>query len=168
MSAIEYLHALGIGHGDVCVENIFLTYDHHHHSTSDEREGRRICVKLGDLGRPYASPEILSPVEHQHQHEDKEKELDPRAADIWAAGIVYLVMRMGRILWRNAVEDEDGRYAEYLRGRRSCEGYEGIEGLGSTQCHNVIYAMLDPGPRRRIRAGEVTRSEWLFGYLNHI
>lgn len=195
MSAIEYLHALGIGHGDICVENIFLTYDPPIYSESSaemERNGR-ICVKLGDLGSavvvaspsssssasasahsrfsggekwkdqdiyalclglslgiekfddlsppsirlrrrkrgPYASPETLSPVEREHEDEPEDKEIDPRAADVWAAGIVYLVMRMGRILWRSAVEAEDGRYAEYLRGRRRCEGYGGIEGLGS-------------------------------------
>ncbi|OOF93826.1 hypothetical protein ASPCADRAFT_516807 [Aspergillus carbonarius ITEM 5010] len=191
MSAIEYLHALGIGHGDICVENIFLTYDPPIYSESSaemERNGRiyiyALCLglslgieKFDDLSPPsirlrrrkrgpYASPETLSPVEREHEDEPEDKEIDPRAADVWAAGIVYLVMRMGRILWRSAVEAEDGRYAEYLRGRRRCEGYGGIEGLGSTQCRNVIYAMLDPDPRRRIRAGEVTRSEWLFGSLD--
>ncbi|PWY69520.1 kinase-like protein [Aspergillus heteromorphus CBS 117.55] len=115
---------------------------------------------------PYAAPEEMgrwSAWSGADAGAGAGKEYDPRPADIWAAGIVYLVMRLGRILWRRAAEDEDARYAEYLRGRRATEGYPSVEGLGTTQCRNVVYAMLDPNPARRIRAADVLRSEWLFG-----
>lgn len=30
------------------------------------------------------------------------------------------------------------------------------------QCRNVVYAMLNPDAKRRIKASEVMRSEWMY------
>lgn len=184
MSAVEFLHEMGIVHGGVCVENVFLSC-----------YPNGVCVKLGDLGNatvldyhgtgycgsgyyaawkeevyplarglsmgiqkfekleedtrqgrcasrrnPYLAPEVLSfsPTSHsssiyrRHGYGKSSRWVgdDPRAVDIWAAGIIYLVLRLGRIIWRSASEDADGRYAEYLMGRKRREGYGVIEGLG--------------------------------------
>ncbi|OJI87565.1 hypothetical protein ASPTUDRAFT_62009 [Aspergillus tubingensis CBS 134.48] len=237
MSAVEFLHEMGVVHGCVCVENIFLSHSYY----SDG-----VCVKLGDLGdarvldsqlshdhdhvgvkggdgggdgyyaawkedvyplvrgvsmgigkfeelelegrcdrrkrvNPYAAPEVLSPPSpssHSSAYSSAYRRRgyetssgivgdDPRAVDIWAVGIIYLVLRLGRILWRSASEEEDGRYAEYLAGRKRREGYGVIEGLGGAQCRNVVYAMLNPDANRRIKASEVMRSEWMYNLDVH-
>ncbi|RAK99670.1 kinase-like protein [Aspergillus ibericus CBS 121593] len=133
-------------------------------SSSGPSSSLHIIPKRGKMG-PYASPETIPCPTTNTQYPYYKGGYDPRASDVWAAGIIYLIMRMGRILWTCA-DEEDTRYEEYLIGRRRCEGFQGVEGLGSMQCRNVIYAMLDPDPRRRIRASEVVRSEWLFGYYS--
>ncbi|RDH24218.1 kinase-like protein [Aspergillus niger ATCC 13496] len=238
MSALEFLHEMGVVHGGVCVENVFLSWDCPSEDGSGNH-GNGICVKLGDLGdarvfdsrefhgllghvgedgggggyyaawkedvyplvrglsmgirkfeelegmqgrrmmrNPYLAPEILSPCslrsssiycrQQRYTCSSGEKGRgDPGAVDIWAAGIIYLVLRLGRILWRSASEDEDGRYAEYLAGRKRREGYSAIEGLGEAQCKNVVYAMLNPDANRRIKASEVMRSEWMYNLDLH-
>ncbi|KAK1143637.1 hypothetical protein N8T08_006247 [Aspergillus melleus] len=115
--------------------------------------------------RPYYSPPrkvrgliaYLPPEEFRPQSDMP----DHRVGDLWAAGLTYMAMRCGRLLWRMACEDEDGGYRAYLHGRQQAEGFFPIEELGEVRCRNVVYAMLHPDPSRRIRAAEVLRSEWL-------
>ncbi|PWY67765.1 kinase-like protein [Aspergillus eucalypticola CBS 122712] len=203
MSAVEFLHEMGVVHGCVCVENVLIF------SGDASGNGNGVCVKLGDLGdarvldsqlshdhvgvkdgggdggycaawkedvyplvrglsmgigkfeelegrcdrrkriNPYAAPEVLhhppSPSPYSSAYSSAYRRRgygnpslgvagddDPRAVDIWAVGIIYLVLRLGRILWRSASE-EDGRYAEYLAGRKRREGYGVIEGLGGVR-----------------------------------
>lgn len=49
MSALEFLHEMGVVHGGVCVENVFLSWDCPSEDGSGNH-GNGICVKLGDLG----------------------------------------------------------------------------------------------------------------------
>lgn len=58
---------------------------------------------------------------------------DRRAGDVWAAGLIYMAMRCGRLLWRRASEDEDGGYRSYLEGRQHTRGYFPIEELGEVR-----------------------------------
>ncbi|OJJ66741.1 hypothetical protein ASPBRDRAFT_137337 [Aspergillus brasiliensis CBS 101740] len=190
MSAVEFLHEMGIVHGGLCVENVFLScypngvcvyplvrglsmgIQKFEKLEEDTRRGR--CASRRN---PYLAPEVLSfsPTFHsssiyrRHGYGKSSRGVGdgPRAVDIWAAGIIYLVLRLGRIIWRSASEDEDGRYAEYLMGRKRREGYGVIEGLGEAQCRNVVYAMLNPDANRRIKASEVMRSEWMYNLDIH-
>ncbi|GFF33513.1 serine/threonine-protein kinase hal4 [Aspergillus udagawae] len=178
MRAVAYLHDRGIAHRDLKPENILLTV---YGAVKLADFGSAVCLSRGDAsdsdtevegegdadGRvafsyspprkllgtiPYIAPEELCEVQ----------KVDPRAGDVWAAGLVYTAMRCRRLLWRMASEEEDGRYREYLVGRKGEEGYAPIEGLGEKRCRNVVYAMLDPNPRRRITASQVLRSEWMY------
>ncbi|KAH3255589.1 hypothetical protein KXW57_009054 [Aspergillus fumigatus] len=172
MRAITYLHDRGIAHRDLKPENILLTV---HGAVKLADFGSAVCLPRSDasdsnaeaeggvvssyspprklLGTiPYIAPEELCEV----------RRFDPRAGDIWAAGLVYMAMRCRRLPWRMASEEEDGWYREYLVGRQGEEGYAPIEGLGEERCRNVVYAMLDPNPRRRITASQVLRSEWMY------
>ncbi|RHZ67947.1 serine/threonine-protein kinase [Aspergillus thermomutatus] len=179
MRAIAYLHGHGLAHRDIKPENILLTVNG---AVKLADFGSAVCLPPGDpsdsdseigdevgsagsvayspprklLGTiPYIAPEELC----------EGKPFDPRAGDVWAAGLVYMAMRCRRLLWRMASEEEDGRYREYLVGRKGEEGYAPIERLGEKRCRNVVYAMLDPNPRRRITASQVLRSEWMYGTL---
>lgn len=205
MSAVEFLHEMGVVHGCVCVENVFLSHSYY----SDG-----VCVKLGDLGdarvldsnyshdhigvkdgdggdgyyaawkedvyplvrglsmgigkfeelegrcdrrkrvNPYAAPEVFHPPSSHSSayssaycrrgYETSSGIVgDARAVDIWAVGIIYLVLRLGRILWRSASEEEDGRYAEYLAGRKTREGYGVIEGLGGVRLSFLYHVLVD-------------------------
>ncbi|KAF4227915.1 hypothetical protein CNMCM6805_002541 [Aspergillus fumigatiaffinis] len=172
MRAIAYLHDRGIAHRDLKPENILLTV---YGAVKLADFGSAVCLPRGDVSDsdtegevesvysyspprkllgtiPYISPEELCEVQR----------FDPRAGDVWAAGLVYMAMRCRRLLWRMASEEEDGRYREYLVGRKGEDGYAPIEGLGEKRCRNVVYAMLDPNPRRRITASQVLRSEWMY------
>jgi serine/threonine protein kinase len=182
MRAVAYLHDRGLAHRDLKPENILLTV---HGAVKLADFGSAVCLRAstsasdsdsgteteGEVGSPgagavgYSPPrKLLGTIPYIAPEElCSVQTFDPRAGDVWAAGLIYMAMRCRRLLWRIASEEEDTRYGEYLVGRKGEEGYAPIEGLGEKRCRNVVYAMLDPNPRRRITAKQVLRSEWMFG-----
>jgi protein-serine/threonine kinase len=138
MSGVEYIHQMGVAHRDLKPENLLLT-----------RHGRlKICdfdysecfrmaweddvhMVSGLCGsEPYVAPEAFI-----------EKEFDGRATDVWACGIIYMAMRIGRFLWNIAKKDEDDLYAQYLGDRRHEDGFLPIEGFPGV---SVIIVWTDP------------------------
>lgn len=86
---------------------------------------------------PYLAPEQF-PGSACYRDGTEEPEHDHAfSGDIWAAGMVYMAMRTGRLLWRIAREEADGRYGDYLRGRRDRDGYLPIERLGKVSTEQV-------------------------------
>ncbi|PYI35581.1 kinase-like protein [Aspergillus indologenus CBS 114.80] len=90
-------------------------------------------------------------------------EINPKALDAWALGMIYLFMRTGRPAWIVAQAEEDRIYARYARERVQEGGFALIEGLGPEPCRNVIYAMLNPRPLRRLTVHQALQSEWIYG-----
>ncbi|KAF5857838.1 serine/threonine-protein kinase HAL4/sat4 [Aspergillus alliaceus] len=137
---------MGVAHRDLKPENLLLS--------------SRGCLKISDFGNaecfrlawenqvhmsskrcdtgPYISPEQYS-----------NEEFDPRPVDLWAAGIIYVVMRSGRRPWKIA-NDTDECFRDYLEDRRTQE-----------QSHKVLYSMLDINPLRRPAAAEILTSDWV-------
>ncbi|KAF5865475.1 hypothetical protein ETB97_003733 [Aspergillus alliaceus] len=175
MRAVVYLHENAIAHRGLRTENILLTargavkvadfgsaewlLDE---VAGGEQAESRIRPQLSSLSSPPRKTVGSTPYLAPEEYRDCAM-VDPRAGDVWAAGLVYMAMRWGRLLWKMPCVDQDGNYCAYLRGRQAYEGYPPIEGLEETRCRNVIYAMLHPDPVRRIRASEVLRSEWIYG-----
>ncbi|KAE8152585.1 kinase-like domain-containing protein [Aspergillus avenaceus] len=170
---VSFLHDNGIAHRNLRTENILLTsrgavkiadFGSATWVHSDDSRSSAIHLHLSALGSPprklVGSLPYLAPEEF-----GAEGALDYRAGDIWAVGIVYLAMRCGRLLWKAACAEEDARFAEYVHGRKSCDGFAVIERLGEMCCRNVIYAMLHPDPGKRIRAADALRSEWIYDVL---
>jgi protein-serine/threonine kinase len=139
MRGVEYMHQMGVAHCDLKPENLMLTSDG--------------GLKIGDFGNahcfrmawendihmaskrcgtsPYIAPE-----------EYTDKEFDARAVDIWACGIIYMVMRTGCFLWGVAKKGDES-YAQYLEDRREEEGYGPIESLHRVSpCYDVILCLL--------------------------
>lgn len=155
---IVYMHSMGVSHCDLKPENLLLT-------TTGVLKisdfGNAECFRMawetdvhmsnGVCGsRPYISPEQF-----------RAAEFDPRGADVWATGVIYMAMRTGSYMWQVAVPDDDQYYEAYLQGRKRKSGYEPIEKLRRDKCRNVIYSILDPAPSRRLSAKQVLNSEWV-------
>jgi protein-serine/threonine kinase len=183
IQGVTYLHERGIAHRNLQPKSIALTVSG--------------CVKIIDFDRAlsvftlseikyrtglsrYLSSQQNSAYMAPEQY-IRFSQVDPRASDVWAVGIVYLAMRRGHIFWNVAQITCDPRYDDYVK-RRSEECFVPIETLeevsltpkipqrryfanniylSKTTCRNVIYAMLDPKYYRRILASEVLRSEWV-------
>ncbi len=75
---------------------------------------------------PYIAPE-----------EYTQKEFDGRAVDIWACGVVYVLMCFGRYFW-DAARKEDSRYTRYVQDRRQEGGYAPMEALQPVSLHISI------------------------------
>ncbi|RAH47404.1 kinase-like protein [Aspergillus brunneoviolaceus CBS 621.78] len=156
LRGVSFLHGEGIVHRRLRAENVLLTvngavkvahFDSAEWLPKDSRPLPKAQPPLEQV--PYTAPEVL----RGHEH-------DPRATDVWAVGLIYAFMRLGMLLWKVA-SDEDRNFQWYLRTREDVEGFTTIEEFGSDRCCNVIYAMLDPKPERRITAYEALHSEWI-------
>lgn len=154
---IVYMHSMGVAHCDLKPENLLLTTtgvlkitDFGNAECFRMAWETEVHLSTGVCGsRPYIAPEQF-----------REKDFDPRAADVWATGVIYMAMRTGSYLWQVAVPDDNEHYREYISARRHRNGYEPIEALRRARCRNVIYSILDPVPARRITAKQVLNSEW--------
>lgn len=155
---VVYMHSMGVAHCDLKPENLLLTCSG---VLKISDFGNAECFRMawetevhlsnGVCGsRPYIAPEQF-----------REKEFDPRCADVWATGVIYMAMRTGSYMWQVAIPEEDTYYEQYLQGRKHKDGFEPIEGLRRSRCRNVIYSILDPVPGRRITAKQILNSEWV-------
>ncbi|KAJ6104096.1 kinase-like domain-containing protein [Penicillium sp. IBT 18751x] len=126
----------------------------------------RLCVRrsVSEYSTPYLPPERFSSRRDSVRQGYTHQQLyDIRAGDMWACGMIYMILRSGRLPWRSARGvNPDKSYAEYLHWRLKDDGFAPIQ-VFETHCRNVIYAMLHPDPNLRITAEEVLRSEWVFG-----
>jgi len=179
MRGVEYIHEMGVAHRDLKPENLLLTS---HGALKITDFGNGECFRMAWETEAHMTAGLCGSAPYIAPEEYTEKEFDPRAVDVWACGVIYMAMRTGRHLWRVAKKDEDEFYENYIRGRKSEEGYAPIETLHrvsfpftsgtfihsglsfffgiQARCRNVIYSILDPNPHRRISAHQVLNSEW--------
>lgn len=157
MRGVVYMHSMGVAHCDLKPENILLT-SNGTIRISDFGNGE--CFRMAWEKDVHYSRGVTGSGPYIAPEEFKDKPFDPRAVDIWATGIIYMVMRTGSYLWRTTAPDEDDHYRRYLSDRKKSDGYEPIERLSPRKCVYVIYSILDPMPSRRITAKQVLNSEW--------
>jgi protein-serine/threonine kinase len=127
LRGVDYLHAHGIAHRDIKLENLLLSKDGHLKISdfgvaevfSGEHPGMRAsggeCGKnMGEVrlsvpgicgSLPYIAPEVL----------EKGDAYDPRPLDIWSCAIVYLTMTFGGCPWQ-AAKTEFEYYARFKKG----------------------------------------------------
>lgn len=164
LEGVIFMHSKGIAHCDLKPENVLLTEDgwckitdfgaSQVFRTAWEDD---IHFSSGVVGsRPYAAPEVYL-----------EEEYDPRLADVWSLGVMYVTMRTGCRMWESA-EKGDQQYEEFLEDRPTEVGEEGcfgpIERLGD-QRKGVIYDMLEPFAEDRATTLDVAASAWIEGVV---
>ncbi|KAG0249295.1 serine/threonine-protein kinase HAL4/sat4 [Actinomortierella ambigua] len=103
INGVAFLHAMGVVHRDIKPENLLLTSDG--------------CLKIADFGNsevfrmPWekkvrTSVSIRGSGPFIAPEEFTKKTFDARKVDIWACGIVYMCMRLGRYNWHEASEGD--------------------------------------------------------------
>lgn len=157
LRGVVYMHSMGVAHCDLKPENILLTQNGVC-KISDFGNGE--CFRMAWEKDVHFSKGVFGSGPYIAPEEFKGKSFDPRAVDIWALGIIYMVMRTGSYLWRKAVCEEDDHYAKYLRDRKTAQGYSPVEKLTPSKSVYVIYSILDPVPSRRITGKQILNSEW--------
>lgn len=130
LQGINYLHANGIAHRDIKLENLLLTADSKLKITDfgvsevfsgthpGVREAGGQCGQnMGEVRRcapgicgsmPYIAPEVIT----------KAGEYDPRALDVWSAAIVMVNLMFGAPLWARAEvgKDANQNYISLVKG----------------------------------------------------
>ncbi|KAH3660248.1 hypothetical protein OGAPHI_007453 [Ogataea philodendri] len=182
LNAITYLHSVGISHNDLKVENLLLTrrgqlkiIDFGTSAVFKTAWEDKVQYSKGACGSErYVSPEQFVP----------EGTYDPRLADIWSLGIIYLVMLYGNYAWQAAKPVDEG-YEHFLSTRAIYDytarsrtahkqfkivrkgSYNQIESISSG--HNassrryVLYNILNPDPKYRMRSYQIWQSDWVKG-----
>lgn len=174
MRGVEYMHEMGVAHRDLKPENLLLTQ---HGSIKITDFGNGECFRMAWEKEAHMTAGLCGSAPYIAPEEYVDREFDPRAVDVWACGIIYMAMRTGRHLWRQAQKGEDEFFDRYLEDRKEEAGYRPIEVLRRVctallhslllltctqrQCRNVIYSILDPNPTRRLTAHQVLFSEWV-------
>lgn len=126
MRGVQYLHELGMAHCDLKPENLLLTESGNLkiadfscaqwlRGAGEGGELRLLCGRRGST--PYVAPE-----------EYTDDEFDGRAADVWACGVIYMVLHLGHYCWPSA-RMEDRYYAAYIQDRRVEAGFAPMESL---------------------------------------
>ncbi|KAK2746170.1 serine/threonine-protein kinase HAL4/sat4 [Myotisia sp. PD_48] len=134
MRGVEYMHEMGVAHRDLKPENLLLTT---HGAIKITDFGNGECFRMAWEKEAHMTAGLCGSAPYIAPEEYFDSEFDPRAVDIWATGVIYMAMRTGRHLWRQAQKDEDEFYERYLEDRKDEDGYAPIETL-----HRVCWVFL--------------------------
>ncbi|KAJ5497820.1 kinase-like domain-containing protein [Penicillium expansum] len=125
-----------------------------------------LCLRrrVSDSSVPYLPPERFSSRRGSRRQSYPNQDVSAfKAGDIWACGIICMLLQSGEFLWHSAQRvDPDKSFADYLHCRLEKHGYRPIQVLEKRH-RNVVYAMLHPDSGSRITAAEVLGSEWALG-----
>ncbi|KIW30979.1 uncharacterized protein PV07_02664 [Cladophialophora immunda] len=124
VEAVEHMHALGIAHGDLKLENVLLTADGRpklidfgaatFSGCPTETPGSADAVNVvpGDYGTTaYMPPDVFTQLE-----------FDKAKADVWALGVLFFAMMTGSVPWSSASID-DPRYQAYVTPQPLDDGF---------------------------------------------
>ncbi|KAF9190783.1 serine/threonine-protein kinase HAL4/sat4, partial [Haplosporangium sp. Z 11] len=181
---VAFLHSVGVVHRDLKPENLLLTSDG--------------CIKIADFGNsevfrmPWerkvrASASIRGSGPFIAPEEFTNKTFDARKVDMWACGIIYMCMRLGRYTWHES-SDGDPVWDNFLYKRERLHELEeyntqaGHTPTSSVPAHinltaleqsshitldwptrisDVIENLLEPDEKKRWQAITVLDSEWM-------
>lgn len=94
-----------------------------------------VCIRRGvsELSVPYLPPERFFGQRGSRRQSCAHQDVsDIRAGDIWACGIIYMVLRTRQLLWHSAQRvNPDKSFADYLHYRMEEDGYSPIQVLGN-------------------------------------
>jgi serine/threonine protein kinase len=145
ISAVDYLHNLGIVHRDLKAENLLLDAN--------------LNIKLADFGfsnffdkndtlntfcgsPPYAAPEVF-----------EGKRYNGPEIDIWSLGVVLYVLVCGVLPF-------EGPSLQLLRDR-VLSGRIRIPFFMSSECENLIRRMLTVDPKKRPTIEQIKKHKWM-------
>ncbi|OWZ23485.1 CAMK/CAMKL protein kinase [Phytophthora megakarya] len=143
---LSFLHAHGVAHRDLSLENVLLKDGH---------------VKLCDFGLSadanQLSPDVVGKYYYMAPEIVQGGLYDPKQADVWSLGVLLFILLTGSPL----VADEQ-RCAPTLRvlnkyGVAKILELWGLKKLVSRPTINLLSCMLQVEPHHRLRADQVAR-----------
>ncbi|PHH58587.1 hypothetical protein CDD81_5147 [Ophiocordyceps australis] len=189
IQGVAYLHANGIAHRDIKLENLLLTKDsklkitdfgvsevfsgtHPGLRESGGQCGRnmgqvRLCAPGICGSEPYIAPEVLA----------KKSHYDARALDVWGTAIVMIYLTFGGAIWSRA-EAGNLHYDKLVQGWAKWDKKHPEQGASITDSdypscvaldvgvnppalRRLLLQMLNPDPSRRIAIDEVLGNRWM-------
>ncbi|KAJ3501306.1 hypothetical protein NM208_g16962 [Fusarium decemcellulare] len=189
IQGVAYLHANGIAHRDIKLENLLITKDSKLKITDfgvsevfsgthpGLREAGGQCGRnMGDIrlcspgicgSEPYIAPEVLA----------KKAAYDPRALDVWSSAIIMIYLTFGGAIWSRA-EQGNLHYDKLVEGwnkwyakHPECDAcisdtdypkcYALDVGVTPPALRRLLLQMLNPDPNKRISIEDVINNRWM-------
>ncbi|XP_059088058.1 serine/threonine-protein kinase Chk1-like isoform X2 [Tigriopus californicus] len=150
ISAVEYLHSIGIVHRDIKPENILLTdgdvlkltdfglatvFRH----KGKERKLERPCGTM-----PYMAPELFTKSTYQAE-----------PCDIWCCGVVLMAMLVGELPWSQALPHETS-YVQWKNHEYTRSPYQRLGNLPLS----LLRKMLAHSPSQRYSIQKIKNHLW--------
>lgn len=189
IQGVHYLHANGIAHRDIKLENLLITKDsklkitdfgvsevfsgtHPGLRESGGQCGRnmgevRLCSPGICGSEPYIAPEVLA----------KKDSYDPRPLDVWSSAIIMIYLTFGGAIWSRA-EAGNTHYDKLVKGWNNWYAkhpdpdacisdtdypkcYALDVGVSPPALRRLLLQMLNPAPEKRISIHDVINNRWL-------
>ncbi|KAH6874969.1 kinase-like domain-containing protein [Thelonectria olida] len=189
IQGVNYLHANGIAHRDIKLENLLINKDsklkitdfgvsevfsgtHPGLRESGGQCGRnmgeaRLCSPGICGSEPYIAPEVLA----------KKQAYDPRPLDVWSSAIIMIYLTFGGAIWSRA-EPGNTHYDKLVKGWNNwyekhpdpdaCisdtdypKCYAMDVGVSPPALRRLLLQMLNPDPQKRISIDGVINNRWL-------
>ncbi|KNC82661.1 CAMK/CAMKL/CHK1 protein kinase [Sphaeroforma arctica JP610] len=152
VSAIRYMHDVGVAHRDIKLENVCLDsskktaklVDFGLSECVNERPGALYKRHVGTI--PYMAAELW------YNQDATYVEVDIKATDVWALGVLLFCLLVGRFPWGEA-SHRSKEYQMYLRHDFTQQPWRTIPDTQST----LLIHMLDVNPARRWTSAQVER-----------
>lgn len=159
ISALSYLHKIGIAHRDIKLENILITTNGEAKLTDfglcKQAQGNSpMLTTCGTL--VYAAPEIIN-----------EQPYNGMKADIWSAGIVLYAMICCHFPW-SSQEDAPPEVIMHETVKQILEGQIEIPDGITFELQNLMTNMLNIDPDLRPSAEEILQHPWFEGRVETI
>ncbi|KAF9436603.1 serine/threonine protein kinase [Entomortierella beljakovae] len=154
-SGVSYLHEMGVAHRDLKLDNIVMNekgivkiIDFGCSMVYQQPLEKKIHMAQGISGSdPYIAPEVFITDEH-----------DPRHADVWSLGIIFVCMTLRRFPWKLAKKDD-----------ASFEAFSNSSGVGKArllklmprESRPILSRMLEVDPSKRALMDEVMENSWI-------
>lgn len=139
----------------LCVESVWVAFCHTTGIASYLQACTACCNSVGgNAGTPeYVAPEVLS-----------NESYDGKAADVWSCGVVLYTLLTGRFPFREASEDDLNPVLLLQRMfPRILSGVFKMPSNISPECRDLLAAMIQVDPAKRIPAIHILQHPWLAG-----
>ncbi|KAF9344083.1 serine/threonine protein kinase [Mortierella sp. AD094] len=154
-NGVAYLHEMGVAHRDLKLDNIVMNergivkiIDFGCSMVYQHPFEKKIHMAKGISGSdPYIAPEVFTTEEH-----------DPRFADVWSLGIIFVCMTLRRFPWKLAKKD-DTSFESYCNS--SGAGKNRLLKLMPRESRAILSRMLEVDPAKRALMTEVMEDSWV-------
>ncbi|KAK3833612.1 MAG: kinase-like domain-containing protein [Linnemannia gamsii] len=156
VDGVAYLHGLGVAHRDLKLDNCVMNergivkiIDFGCSMVYQLPFEKKIQMAKGVSGSdPYIAPELFTTEQH-----------DPRLADIWSIGIIFLCMTLRRFPWRIPKSEQDPSFQAFAKPDGT--GKLRLLKLMPRESRPIMSRILEMDPSRRVLIGDILDDPWM-------
>ncbi|KAF9136337.1 serine/threonine protein kinase [Mortierella sp. 14UC] len=156
VDGVAYLHGLGVAHRDLKLDNCVMNergivkiIDFGCSMVYQLPFEKKIQMARGISGSdPYIAPELFTTDQH-----------DPRLADIWSIGIIFLCMTLRRFPWRIPKSEQDPSFHAFAKPDGT--GKLRLLKLMPRESRPIMSRILEIDPSKRLLIGDILEDPWM-------